>query len=203
MRWLTLILLFLPLALQGQSFGSSQGATTRIPSVDASTNTLNVISYEHHEIHSGSHYTFTVHDADADVNDTLGFIITTPNTTKWCHLVIDAAGALQTEVTLRESTTRGLGALQVDYNNNRNVSDTSQIVINAMANGGAVGTVIFQDHFGVDAGTGSQSVFGGGQSRGDSEWILKQNTKYLITVESLTDDNVVSLKLSFYEHTNK
>lgn len=161
-----------------------------------------VVEFGENKLHNGDHYTFITHDADADVNDTVGVIFVTPNTTKWIHLIVNISGALQTEVSIFETTTRGTGALQTDYNNNRNVSDTSGAIIYAIANGGANGTLIFQDHFGIDTGAGANTVTGGGTSRGEREWILKQNTSYMIIGVSLTINNVISMSLLWYEHTS-
>ncbi len=204
MKKLLSILLFLPSLCWGQFHSNQQPEIgDRVPAVDVTTNAQISITYEHHEVHAGSHYTFNAHDADADVNDTVGVILVTPNTTKWAHMVVNISGALQTEVSIFETTTRGTGAVLADYNNNRNVSDTSSVIIYAIANGGANGTLIFQDHFGIDAGIGINNTSGGGASRGAREWILKQNTSYMITAASLTADNVISMVLSWYEHTNK
>ena len=46
-------------------------------------------------------------------------------------------------------------------------------------------------------------IAGGGDARSDGEWVLKQNTKYLIVVTSGADNNNVSLVLGWYEHTDK
>lgn len=180
---------------------SAQRLTSR-SEIDGATGVDKGITYEHAEVHSGRHYTFTVFDADLDVADTMGYIITTPNTSRWSHIVFTVAGQLATEVKLFETTTRTKGAAQTVYNNDRNSANTAGTTIHLMDDGGANGTVITSDRFGIDTGLGSNRIAGGGGSRGTQEWILKQNTQYLFTVISFTENNIVSIKLSWYEHAN-
>ena len=68
---------------------------------------------------------------------------------------------------------------------------------------GVDSTVIFESHFGIDAGVGAGRVTGGGAARGTQEWVYKQNTRYLVAAISATAANIISIKLSWYEHTNK
>ena len=44
---------------------------------------------------------------------------------------------------------------------------------------------------------------GGGEARALHEWVLKQNTKYLLRITSHTDANVISVSFDWYEHTNE
>ena len=58
------------------------------PEVDASTHALNVVEYEHHEIHSGSAYSVYYDNTTANTDDHRSAIgLQTPNTTKWAHMV--------------------------------------------------------------------------------------------------------------------
>jgi hypothetical protein len=62
---------------------------------------------------------------------------------------------------------------------------------------GATGTTVIREwHIGS-----GRSV--GGGDRATQEFILKQNTKYLIRINNqTTNNNYMALKLSWYEHTN-
>ena len=163
---------------------------------------LVVENYEHYELHEGSHFTYSAEATVGDA-DTLGVLIQTPNTTKWAHMIVDVTGALDTKVEIFENPTHALGAELVAYNNNRNSTDTCTTQIYTFTRAGGVdSTAIFVSHFGIDAGVGAGRVTGGGGSRASQEWILKQNTRYLVAVISATAANIVSLKLSWYEHTN-
>ena len=164
---------------------------------------MQVIDYAHHEIHGGSHYNFSATDGDLDSGQVLEFILTTANTTSWPHLIVSAYGALHTRFEIYEATTHTTNVLQTSYNNNRNSVNTAGMTIHTSNDDGADGTMIFEAEFGIDTGGGSNRRSGGGEARGDSEFVLKQNTKYLVRIESQTDNNVVSLDLAWYEHTDK
>ena len=170
---------------------------------DGSTNALTTITYEHHEVHAGSHFTFSIDTTLSDA-DTLGLLVITPNTTKWAHMVFSVQGALDTRFEIFETNTATPASTRLVYNNDRNSKKVNTTIIrNPAVVGGADGTKIFQSHFGIDSGLGSNKVTGGGQDHAGQEWILKQNTQYMIAIISATASNVVSLKISFYEHTNK
>jgi hypothetical protein len=55
----------------------------------------------------------------------------------------------------------------------------------------------------MDTGSGASRLAAGGKVRGDSEFILKQNTKYLINITSLSAANNISASFAWYEHTSK
>jgi len=183
-------------------WGSGAGETDEVR-IDSSTNSLQTIEYEHHEIHSGSHFEYTEYDADLDDTNTIDILITVPNTTLWPHLVFSVDGALQTLVQLFETCTHTAGAAKTAYNNNRNSATANTTLLNASNDDAADGNAILQSMFGVSTGSGINSIVSGGGSRGDNEHVLKQNTKYLLRVTSYADNNVVSVKLSWYEHTDK
>lgn len=56
-------------------------------SIDYSTETLQTIEYEHHEIHSGSHYNYCDYSLNEASAAVIEFVLTTSNTTKWVHFV--------------------------------------------------------------------------------------------------------------------
>ena len=178
------------------------GSTSTAIEIDGSTHALKVILYEHAEVHSGSHYTFSASNGDLDAAATLDFIITTPDTTKWAHMVGSVYGALHTRFEMFEDTTHTTNVAQSIFNNNRNSVNTSGLTIHTSNDDVADGTLIFETEFGIDTGSGTNKRSGGGEARADSEWILKQNTKYLFRIESQTANNVVNLVLGWYEHTN-
>ncbi len=183
-------------------WGSAAGEVDDVR-MDASTNSLQVVDYAHHEIHGGSLFEFTDYDADLDAAQTMEYIIRTPNTAEWAHFFLAVDGALQTLVELYEDTTHTVGAAQRVINTNRNVADNNTTDVFASNDDNADGTLIFENLFGIDAGVGINSISGGGQVRAAHEYILKQDTDYLLKITSNTANNVVSIKLRWYEHTNK
>ena len=188
-------------------FGTLKGlisdTVARIVRVDPSTNTLQAITYPHHEVHGGSMFRFWTYDADLDDTNTIDLIITTPNTTEWGHFEWEVIGALKTLVQLFEGTTHTPGAAQAIFNANRNSAHANTLTIHISNDDNADGTVIDGVSFGVATGAGINAVSGGGEGRGGHEWELDQNNKYLFRVTSGADNNNVTIKFSWYEHTDK
>jgi hypothetical protein len=189
--------------------------------IDDSTNTLQVIEYEHHEIHSGSsfHVSYSVVTASSD-DDVTAIAFKTPNTTKWLHLVATfacsgAAEAIMTEGALTIAD-RGDGTDKVVLNRNRNSSTTSTVLswedtptvgsVTTMnetewtAVGVSGGTELY--HEWLAAGTGPKPA--GGVARGTQEWVLKKNTDYVFRLQNTgASANAHSISLDWYEHTDK
>jgi len=172
---------------------------------DSSTNSAMVIDYEHHEVHSGSHFSFCTTNVDFDIADTMSLVITTPNTTKWTHFVWEVTGALTTFGGLYEGTSADSAAepARAVHNNNRNSSTVATTTIHTASTNTPSGTMIDCISFGISTGQGISTKSGGGSSRGGQEWILDQNTKYQFYLISGADDNNATLRFSWYEHTNK
>jgi hypothetical protein len=169
--------------------------------IDSATDAVNTVDYSHHEIHSGDHY-FIADFTSLDTAGTIEFIVTTPDTTKWGHLVFSVQGTNQTEIDVYEACVEtGDGTAITPVNNNRNSSNTSGLVVKYDPTTiSDDGTRLSGQKFGV---SGTPVTSRGGDTRRDDELNLKQNTKYLIRVTSLGDGNVISYRASWYEHTNK
>ena len=183
-------------------WGSGAGEHDEVR-IDASTNTLQTIDYSHHEIHAGSHFTYTEYDGDLDNLAVIEILITTPDTTKWAHMIAAITGALSTTVEFYETCTHTAGAAKTAYNNNRNSATANTTTLAVSNDDNADGTPIYSVQFGISTGGGASGVSGGGSLRADGEYMLKQNTKYLLRVTSNADNNVVSVMLGWYEHTDK
>lgn len=171
--------------------------------IDDATQTLQSISYAHHEIHGGKSYTqqdFATVDSGGEFN--LGF--TTENGSKWAHLTFEVLGTGQTEVKIYEGATLSGGTALSPPNRNRNAPDTSVMTItsNPVVSGSSPtsGTKLIAQSFGLD-GTPVNTL--GGGLRGDVEMILKSGTTYLLSTRSATAGNIITGKLNWYEHTDK
>jgi hypothetical protein len=167
---------------------------------DGITNAVRTIDYGHHESHGGSAYwayrTATLGNAEVS-----GIGLTTPNTTKWSHLLlrVDLSAAATFDV-LEDVTSFSGGAAFTPLNFNRNSSNVS-------------GNTIIVGHTGSDliTPTGGTSIWnenlgtrGQQTSRSNaSELILKQNSKYLFRITNSTASNNTSILLTWYEHTNR
>lgn len=169
-------------------------------SVDGSTRALNIIDYDHHEIHEGSAYFLAW---SGIVNDTgvLELRIQTGNTEKWAHMEVTIDGALAGIAQLWEGTTKTHNASNAitPFNRNRNSSNTSLLTICHTPSGTESAAAGLTQYFGATASGGRVAVGGGASSR--AEIILKQNTAYLIRATSAADGNRMAIILDWYEHT--
>lgn len=159
--------------------------------VDNSTHSIQTIEYEHHEIHSGSH--FEVSDFTSSGTT---FVLTTQDSTKWAHFLFEFSGTADTAVYLYEGTTSASGGTSITpVNNNRNSTVTSMMtVVQDPTAGGATGAAI--EIVAYSVGTNKLS----GASSRNKELILKQNTHYSLVMASA---GVISYELEWYEHTAK
>ena len=186
---------------------------------DRATNARIGITYEHHEVHSGSsfHVGYSVTTANSD-NDVTGIMFKTPNTTKECHLIATFTCSDPAEAIINEAPTladSGDGADKAVANRDRNSSKTS--TVQSLEDTPTVGSVTTMNEtewtaVGVSSGTeleheflagGSHQKAVGGVSRGTQEWILKQNTTYVFYLQNTgASANAHSISLDWYEHTS-
>lgn len=189
------------------------------PTVDSATHALNMVEYEHHEIHAGSAYSANFDNTTASTDDHRSAIgLQTPNTTKWAHMVVEVTASSPAEFTILEGQTIDLaaGTEQTIYNRNRNSANVSTLV--NLANPQVAGSVTTYteaqlaaanlsggttiEHILLAGGEGPKAV--GGAARGTSEWILKQNSKYLFVLQNVgANANMHEIHLGWYEHTSK
>lgn len=175
------------------------GLNERFASVDKSTWTLQTIEYEHHEIHSGSHFFYTDKNTLASAG-TVVYLVTTPNTTKWAHMTMQISGSAITTIDIYEGSDRTGTTLQTTWNNNRNSSTAATTTIHKGVSGGTTdGTLMFTR----SSGSATQQSRTGVETQRSGEVILKQNTKYLMRITSGTNDNLTNAQLEWYEHTDK
>lgn len=173
-------------------------ASGRAFRLDTSTNSIQTVDYEHHEIHSGSHYFYT-DSVELDSAASQVYMITTPDTTKWTHMTFSATGSAITQALVYEAGDRTGTTAQTIFNSNRNSLNESTLVIHKGISAGTTdGTLIWQLKSG--AATAQSRTPAAAERR--NEKILKQNTKYLIKIISGTNDNLTNLQLNWYEHTN-
>ena len=164
--------------------------------IDSATNVLETIEYEHHEIHSGSHFFLKGAVTGLSVSDTITFTVTTPDFTKWAHMVYDfvftAGGTLQV---YEGSAGISGGTPVVPINNDRNSLTTSILTILSEPTVTTSGTMIEYYIAGANRSAGI-----GGR---DSEIILKQNENYYFVFTATANTNTFDYTAEWYEHTNK
>ena len=166
-----------------------------LPYIDASTLAQLYIEYAHHEVHEGDHFELGGY-VDVGLNGTLEIIVTTPNTTKWAHMlwVVDVTQSTILDI-YRSPTTIAGGTTLTPQNNNDNSSNTSGLtILQDPASIGGDGTLLPISHkIGANRTSGS--------SVRDRELILKQNTAYLFRATSGAASNTINFTMSWYEHT--
>lgn len=165
---------------------------------DDMTSALNVIDYAHHEIHSGSHYKSGYQDTTMDTDDTIALVFTTPDTTKHMHWVLTAQSTGACTIQVFSSPTLSAEGTEVTpFNRNQNSSNTSDMIVSHTPTITANGTKISEKWVGS---IGFKETTGG-ESRGDSELILKQNTQYLVLCTANADGIKCAIGGDWYEHT--
>lgn len=197
------------------------GASDGLRFFDKTNDSSKVTEHEETEIHNGNSFTVQFQGAVTNTNEQTVIGFTTPNTTRWFHLVAigestGVASFLIAEVT---SIDPNEGTDAVVYNRNRNSSTTSLILSLTETTGvGAVGKVTTMNEtqaasanitttttiYHEDIGSaGSPITSSGGGTRGLSEFVLKQNTEYAIILNAEdASDQVHNIILDFYEHTD-
>ncbi len=81
------------------------------------------------------------------------------------------------------------------FNRNRNSSTTAGVTISKMAVGMTSGTLIFNIFIAEDG-------LSKGSPIAQNEFVLKQNTKYLLLLRSATASNVITTVFDWYENTD-
>ena len=173
--------------------------------IDGATNSLQIVDYEHHEIHSGSHF-FVVGYQDLTAGQVLDFTWLMPNTTEWIHWVWD----LETEAELNwlvyegATATNPLANAVTPLNGDRNSAHTSATTMKyeiqanlAAANADtAVGGATL-----IESGISGSGKKVPGLGARNHEIILKQNTLYCLRAIA-TQAGYINFSMQWYEHTN-
>ena len=178
-------------------WGSGAGEVDEVR-IDRSTNSLQTVDYEHHEIHSGSHYNLCDYSASGLASGVvIEFLFTTPNTTEWSHLTFSVFSATGATIELYSGVT-GItgGTAKTPINNNGNSVNTSNVTI--LQDPSAItsdGTRVA----GFLAGAGREAGF---VSR-SKENVLTQGSTAMVRITTTAAQNQISWCAEWYEHTDK
>lgn len=193
-------------------------AATLAAAVDGASTGLKIVDYPHHEIHSGSSFHVHYQEVTANSDDDrtcIGF--TTPDTAKWAHLIVSVSATHPAIAYIYEAPNvdPDVGSQEAIRNRNRNSTkdstmlslettpvaakvttfDETEIAGAHFSGGKVIDTVL------LGGGRGSRVI--GGTSRGSQEWMLKQNTTYVIVLENYgANVNYHNIGLDWYEHTD-
>jgi len=165
----------------------------KVPWIDATVG----IDYAHHEIHEGNSY--TICDTLACNNTTVKWMIITPNTPTYCHLLFDLSCTGEALYLVTGDADRDIGTPLSVLNRKRvGVPNVAGLTASRTPSGGTTdgGTVLFSKRSGI-TGLGSKNIEGS-VGRDSNEWILKPNTKYIISITTYTDSHA-TCKLDWYE----
>lgn len=77
--------------------------------LDLSTHAQTIIDYEHHEVHSGSHYNYCDCQLGVAAAGTVAFVVTTPNTLTWPHFVFIISSTVGATIQLYEGSSSIVG----------------------------------------------------------------------------------------------
>jgi hypothetical protein len=195
----------LSLTAGAQTIGALAASTANIGDVDVLTvpassfpidsvsGAREIIDHAHDEIHDGTMFTVSDTAAIGAGNDR-DYLITTPNTAIRMHLTYEAKadGALTINF-YEDATTSAAGTALTELNRNRPSATAATGVITHTPTVTGTGTLLDPDFL-------NASFKGGGESRADHEWILKQNAKYLLRLSNGTAGTVNSFtRLNWYE----
>lgn len=185
-------------------WGSGAGETDEIR-IDGSTNALEIIEYEHHEIHAGSHYYLTSY-ADVANNNVLDVTWLMPNTTKWTHWTWKLDPDIEILWQLYEGViaTNPLSSTAVLNNSNRNSINTSGTTLKyELQTNLAAANADTDVSGGLVLGSGK---IGSGKSGGAyvraHELVMDQGALYCLRTTALAA-GYINYDLQWYEHTNK
>ena len=180
--------------------GRINSTETKPLRIDASTHSLQQLSYEHHEIHAGSH--FYICDYQTLTNgDTREFTIVTPASTKEMHMTFTISGTYAVAIEIYDGATVDTPGDPVDsYNNNR--------VLAASGTGATIRegdtfdpllatlTPIYRNY----AGANKQAGF---LERSREIVLDTSNTYVFVLTNGSISNNVISYCAEWYEHTPK
>lgn len=161
---------------------------------------LVAISPEHHEIHCGDSYECSYIE-DLGNGATRDILIVVPDeegegqTQKLYHLLGMVSVEAETTIRFYEGPTFSAAGTAIDvFNRNRNSSNADLLAVTYGPTITGTGTQLQVDKL------GSGKSIGGTASR-QEEWLLKNNTAYLLRVTNdTTSNNFIDVKLNYYVH---
>ena len=168
-----------------------------IITIDENTGAIATIEWEHHQLHEGN--TFTILEVtDLGNGAVRDILVVSPDTTEWAHLVWEIEHELETSIQFyRDTTYTDNGTEITSFNRNGNSTNTATTLVYHTPTITNVGTLVGT----IQQGNGKKA---GGSDRTSNEFILKQNTAYLIRINNLTVNNdIIFMKLNWYEQINK
>ena len=177
--------------------------------IDWITNALRTLDYTHHEIHSWSMYSICHSNASLASWSTINIYMKTWSVSdKWAHLVVATSWSWAYDIEILEGSTVTDDSWNQSipiYNRNRNSANTSMMRDNAWTPNvwvvwtdvtiSADWTVLCLQRL-----WSWRNIWW--ESRNLWEWILDEDTVYVIRLTSRWAANRVQIECEWYEHTN-
>ncbi len=165
-----------------------------------------MVDVAHHEIHCGDSYEST-YTGDLSNGASIVFSIVVPNeglvqtypgsdqTKRQYHALVGIDTEAEALVTIHEGATLSSNGTPITiFNRNRNATYTDYLGWNITPTITGAGTAIYTKRI----GSGKTS---GGSAGRENEFILKDNTKYTVTIENATtSNNYYNIELDYYVH---
>lgn len=185
-------------------WGSGAGEVDEVR-IDASTNSFQTVAYEHHEIHSGSHF-FVISYQDLTINQVLQFTWQMPNTTTWTHWTWQITTESETLWQVWEGGTinNPLASAVTPLNNNRNSATATGTTMRYEVHANTAGADTDVDVSGatlIESGISGAGRDGGVAGR-SNEVVLDQNGLYVMRATA-TAAGYVNFNMQWYEHADK
>ena len=136
-------------------------------------------------------------DYDADVDISKYWHVKAPNSSNRIHMVFRVIGSKNGLLELFEDPTLSNDGIELTpFNNNRNSSNTTTVLVFKDPTVSSDGTLLVPEVIGTDTvnPTGRQ----GGVFNRHNEFLLRQGGSYLIKYTALTDNSRVSTLIAFY-----
>jgi len=149
----------------------------------------------HSEIHEGHFFECTAYDNSIDNAAAIDLLVVTGS--RRCHIVFQGAVGGNSVAYLYENTTvSDNGAAVTIHNKYRNALMSPSVAVYSGPTITSVGVLL---HSSFLPG-GTKSFAGGGQTRTESEWVLKPNANYLARMVNISGGAVpASIALEWYE----
>lgn len=182
-------------------FSQIDDDTIKPTRMDASTHTLQTITYDHHEIHGGVSYQVSISDSNINVTP-LRIKMVVPAQAARIHALVYGVSSGDSTFTITENPTGGAsgGTTLTAINKRRDSANTSSTTLTGGVTAPTGGTVLTTETHGFDKHKIS------GETRGTAEWVFgKTGTSetYVFELESATADVVGNLLVTWYEHADK
>lgn len=157
-----------------------------------------VMEYDHHEVHHG--HSFKLDDVQT-VDGTQKWMVTTPNSKKYAHMIFDALCTGQMLMVVTEGANR-TGTTELTPINRNRVGTPAEATVKVhrdTSEGDTDGAITIKN---AQLGITDQPTSETSESRGRNEYVLKPNTKYIVAITTIASVTV-SLHLDWYEHEDK